>query len=765
MQNKLIICPNSEKIKILKNLNNNDNLHNIKFMTKKEFLSNYFFKYDEKALFYLMSKYNLHIDVAKAYLDLLYGIELDNVYSNRKLEYLKIIKKDLIDNNLLIFSNGFKKYISKMDIEVKNYYDLDLYEEKALNYKFNLKSNNINSSVYEFSSIEEEVNFVCIKIVELLKNGIDISKIHLCNVTNDYFYIIKKLFSYYKIPINIPFKNSIYGTKKVKDYLEKGILDLNSNDEVTKKLVSVLNSLADLDNNSEIYRKILEEKIKTTYLTNKKLDKAVSINNIYEDSFDSDDHVFVVGFNQDVLPSIRKDIEYITDKEKCEVEMYTTIYLNKREKEILTYVLSNINNLYLSYKLSTPFKEFYKSSLISELNLEVIKDYEVSYNHSNFYNKILLGEMLDNFKLYGEKDRSLELLNSNYDISYSTYDNSFTGINRNLYLEKLAYPLKLSYTSLNSYNECGFKYYLKNVLKLDDYEDTFAAFVGSLYHEILSLYRKSNFDFEIEYNKYLEKRELNLKEKLLLVRIKRDLLDFIEVIKKQDLITGYDEALYEEKVEIDIRNDISVKFIGYIDKIMYLKKVEDTYFSIIDYKTGMIDTHIEPMKYGLHMQLPVYLYLINYGRVFTNPIFTGIYYQNILYPYPSWSLKLDKEIKDRYLLKGYSTDNIEILEKFDSTYQDSEYIKSMKYSDDKFGTYTKLIDDNTLYNLVKYTKNHIEEKVDDILNAKFPINPKVYNKDNVSCTWCPFKDICFMLDKDLVYLEKQDDLSFLGGEE
>ena len=197
---------------------------------------------------------------------------------------------------------------------------------------------------------------------------------------------------------------------------------------------------------------------------------------------------------------------------------------------------------------------------------------------------------------------------------------------------------------------------------------------------------------------------------------------------------------------------------------MYLRKVEDTYFSIVDYKTGKIDTNIEPMKYGLHMQLPVYLYLINYGRVFTNPIFTGIYYQNILQPYPSWKKTIEKDIKDNYLLKGYSTTDTSILEKFDSTYEDSSYIKSMKYTDKGFGTYSKVIDDDTLYNLVKYTKKIIDTKTEDILQAKFDINPKIYGKDNVSCELCNFKDICFMKDKDLKYLEKQDDLSFLGGD-
>ena len=763
MHDKLIICPNSEKLKILSNLSKDNNLYNIKFMTKEEYLSNYYFKYDEKSIFYLMKKYNLHIDVAKVYLNSLYGIELEKVYDDNKIEFLKGIKKDLLDNDLLIINNNFKDYISNKEIEVINYYDLDLYEEKALNYKFN-GSSTINNSVYEFKTIEDEVNFVCIKIYELIKNGININNIHLCNVSNDYYYIIKRLFSYYNIPINIPFKNSIYSTRIVKDYLEKDILNLDSNDLITKKLVNVLNSLCDIDNTDPIYRDILIDKLKNTYISNDTLSNAVNISNLYDISFEDDEYVFVLGFNQDILPKTYKDIDYIPDKDKSNVLMYPSNYLNEREKNILIYVLSKIKNLYLSYKLSSPFSEFYPSSLINECNLDIIKEFSDNYSYSNKYNIIRLGEMLDNYKLYGEKDEYLEELNTHYNIDYSSYSNKFNGINRDLFLEKLSYPFKLSYTALNSYNECSFKYYLNYVLKLSDYESTFASFVGNLYHEILSLYNKNGFDLEVEYNKYLENRELNLKEKLLLVKIKKDLEELIEVIKSQNLITGYNDELHEEYVEVDIRDDISVKFIGYIDKIMYMKKIEDTYFSIVDYKTGKIDTNIEAMKYGLHMQLPVYLYLLNYGRVFSNPIFTGIYYQKILFSYPKWEKNLDKVLKDRYLLKGYSTDNLEVLEKFDSTYTDSELIRSMKYTD-KFDRYSKVIDDDTLYNLVKYTKNIIDKKVDDILSCKFDINPKVYVKEDVSCKFCKFKDICFKRDSDVTYLEKVEDLSFLGGEE
>ena len=698
----------------------------------------------------------------EVYLSNLYVVDINKKYNNEKLEFLKKLKIELIDNKLLSFNNGFLEYLKDKDIEVRNYYDLDLYEEEALNYKNEITSGNIEGPVYEFNTMEDEVSFVCEKIVELLNSGININKISLCNVSDDYFYTLKRIFGYYKIPINIPFKNSIYSTKVVKDYLDNGILDLDDINKygINKKLINNISSIDD-----SISREILINNLKNTYISNVKYTNAINIKNLKNEEFLDSEYVFVLGFNQDVLPNNYKDIEYISDKEKSEVNMYPTDYLNKREKDTIIYLLSKIKNLYLSYKLTSPFTAFYGSSLIEELNLKVIKNYKSSFKYSNFYNELLLGDMLDKYNLYGEKDECLGKLYNTYTIPYNTYDNKFTGINNDTYLTNLAYPLKISYTSLNSYNECAFKYYLKYVLKIEEFESTFPAFVGSLYHEILSLYRKTNFDLEIEFNNYLEKRELSLKEKLLLVRIKKDLIKFIEVLRKQEEYTSYKDELYEKKVEVDLNKKVSVKFIGFIDKIMYYKNIEDTYFSIVDYKTGTIDTHIESMKYGLHMQLPVYLYLIHYGRCFTNPIFTGIYYQNILFNYPTFDEKLEKTLKDRYLLKGYSTDDINVLNKFDSTYKSSELIKSMSYSDEKgFSRYTKLINNDTMYNLIKFTKNEIDTKTDKILEGDFSINPKVYDKES-ACKFCSFKDICFMKDKDVKYLEKVDSLDFLGGEE
>lgn len=768
--NSLIICPNQTKTKILKELSQTKKLVNIKFMTKEEYKKIYYFSYDDKSLAYLIKKYNYNIDVARVYINNLYAIDENKTYKSPKLNFLKDLKKELIREGLLIYNNTYKEYLKTKNIIVKNEYNLEKYEEEMLGIKEeHVPEKTITAPVVECNTLEEEVNQVCLEIINLLKKGADINKIYLTNVSTDYLYTIKSLFSFYHIPININFNYSIYSTKVVKDYLNTKELDLENKDKksINKKLINILSDLSFLDENSKEYKILLTDKLKNTFTSPVNLKNAITIKDLYKESFNDDEYVFVLGFNQDELPKMEKDISYITDKEKDEVSLYKTDYLNKRNKNNLVYILSNIKNLYLSYKLTSPFKSYYKSSLITDLSLNIIKPKLDSYNSSNIYNELRLASYLDLYHLYGEKNKDLSKLYTHYQIPYKTYSNVFTGINNDEYLTNLPYPLKLSYTSLNAYSECKFKYYIRHVLKLEPYTDTFQTYIGSMYHYILSVYKKTNFNFEEEYQKYLEKRDLSLKEKLLLIRIKKDLLKLIDILNKQDLITGYNDAYYEKKIDIDLKKKVSVIFTGSIDKIMYYQNIEDTYFSIIDYKTGSIDTHIEPMKYGLHMQLPVYLYLIHYSKAIKSPIFTGIYYQNILFNYPTWSKDIEKVKKDQYLLQGYSTDDISILSRFDSTYEKSEYIKSMSYNEEKgFGTYAtkKVLSNDTLYDLLDYTKNYISKETDNILSADFTINPKVYSNVNISCAFCSFKDICYMKEKDLVYLEKQNDLSFLGGD-
>ncbi len=763
--NLLIICPNEQKLKILDKLEKENKLYNLKFMTKEEYLSNYFFSYDDKAILYLMKKYHYKVDVCKVYLKYLYVIDDDQIYKNKKLIFLQNLKKELKQENLLDYNPSFKEYLNTKKKIVLNYNKLDLYEKKALDSKDIELTSPINLTVTKYQTMEEEVNTTALEIIELLKKGININKIYLTNIKDDYLYTIRRIFSYYNIPINLSKKYPIMGTDIVKDYLKEEKLDLENTNQVTKKLVSIINSLASLQDDSKEYKELLISKIKNTSLPSEVYQDAINIKDLEKETFEEDEYVFVLGFNQDILPRTEKDIDFISDKDKKEVDLYNTEEKNKIAKISLINTLTSIKNLYLSYKLETPFQSMYPSSLIEEYNMEVVDKKEDTYTHSNTYNKLRLASKLDTYNRYQEITPMLKELYTHYQIDYQTYDNQFKGINHNTYLEHLPYPLKLSYTSLNSYNECKFKYYLNYVLKVSKYEDTFQAFIGNLYHKILQLYQRKDFDFEQTYQNYLEKRDLSLKEKVLLVRLKKELLDLLDQEKSQDLILGYSDNLQEQKLEVKVREDIEVIFTGIIDKIMYYKKIEDTYFAIVDYKSGYVDTKIEKMKYGLSLQLPIYLYLINYSKAFSNPIFTGIYYQTVLFNYPTFDKKPIEEIKkERLKLQGYSTDNLDVLSRFDPTYEKSEVIKSMKYTEKGFYHYAKVLSDEDVYNIIRYTKKEIEEKTDQILKADFEINPKIYDGKNISCEHCSFKDICYTVEKDKKYLNKVKDLSFLESE-
>ena len=114
-KSKLIICPNEEKNKILLSLSNDKDIHPIKFMNKREYLSNYYFSYDDEAIYYLMNKYNLNIDVCKVYLNNLYVIDINKNYKNDKLNYLK----DLIITDGVISPN-FDRQILEYSINIGN---------------------------------------------------------------------------------------------------------------------------------------------------------------------------------------------------------------------------------------------------------------------------------------------------------------------------------------------------------------------------------------------------------------------------------------------------------------------------------------------------------------------------------------------------------------------------------------------------------------------------------------------------------------------
>ena len=763
--NLLIICPNSYKIAILKYLNDYKLLFNIKFLTMNEYLKSIKFDYNEDAVHYLVSK-KMKVDNAITILDNLYYIE-DKDYHNEKLDYLVKIKKELDNHNLLLYDDLFSKMLNKRKIIVYGYGKLDRFSNSLFSNATIIPYKVINKKydVYHFENIKDEVEFVFQKICDLLNKKIDINNICLMNVDSDYIPYIKIMEQFYGIKVDIDNSDVLMGT-----IIGKKFYDLVCDN---KKDIEIINELEEFKENSEYpfitqllnkysnYNLIdVKEEIKYELLNRKlkkeKLNNVIKVKNVF-DYVNNDEYVFLLNFNNSSIPSLKMDTDYITDDICNLVGVDNTDNNNELIKVNTLNYLSNICNITISYKDKSPFNIYSPSILLDYIDYDE-KEYERSYNYSDLANKTLFTAYLDDYVKYGIKNKDMSYLSYNYGINdYLSYLNEFKGIDKNSLLKYLNNELSLSYSSLDNYYECAFKYYLSNILKLDEYEETFYTIIGNLFHYVLSKMNEKDFDIDKEYDNYLKDKKFNNKEKFFLDKLKKDLIFVIETIKKHQFITGFNNMLYEKKLDITLMNSPYVHLKGYIDKIMYEEKDDDTLVSIVDYKTGNVDVTIKNIKFGLSMQLPIYLYLIKKSNVFKNPKFTGFYLQHILDFNISKSKKtLEEEKYNRLKLSGYSTSELDRLSVYDSTYENSSMIKGLKLNKDgSISKLAKVLSDNDVDEIMKLTHEKIMEAVNNILDGKFMINPKILNGKNISCEYCHFKDICYHQDKNNIYLKDE----------
>lgn len=771
----LIITPNSYKKRILLK---QKKLCNIKFMTLSELKQQLLFSYDERAIYYLMKKYHYKYDIAKMYLDNLYYI---GDIQNSKIFHLKNMKEELNEEKLLLYNSHFRNYLTTKEIVFFGYmftkFDYQLINEIKKITKVHIieESNSQENDLiaYEFSTIEDEICFVATKIINLLKQNVSYQHIKLMNIDDSYYNTIKRIFSFYHLDISIP-DSSLYSNTKVQSFLKELNQTKNWKDAFStiSKDSKIYQSLISICNRYTFTRQIdfsiiqcIEEEIKKTRIEPPQ--ESLKIFSI-DDYITPDDFVFLMNFNQNSVPKIYKDEDYLSDSIKEQLNLDTSMTLNQLEKEKVTQKLKSISNLTITYKRKTPYQEYYPSNLIKEMNIVVKKDNnEEKYLYSNLYNKIELTKKLDKMIKFNEIADDISLLYHNIkDLSYLTYNNQFTGISKQSFLKSLNHKLLLSYSSIDQYYRCSFRYYLQHILKLSKYEENFAIFIGNLFHYILSVAFLDNFDFEKEFSNYLKDYNGNYKENFFIKKLKGELKFVIETIQKQNDLSHFKQERYEERVYMNQTGNISITFMGVIDKIKYYKQNDKNYIVIIDYKTGYPETNLKNTVYGLEMQLPIYLYLANHLKQIKNVEVVGIYLQKILNKKLTRDFNKDyqQERRNQLKLEGYSVDDEEILEQFDITYKDSDMIKGLKKGSNGFYAYSKMLSRQQIVSLNRLVSKKIEEAKNNILEAKFDINPKQIGETLKGCEFCEYKELCYRKEEDIIHLKEYKDLSFLDNE-
>ena len=773
VDNSILIVPSSLKESIIKDIRNKNKELNIKIFNLDEFIKKLTFDYDEKTIYELMKQENVNYNIAKLYLKNICYV--DNYCDNDKLNKLFDIKNSI--DKYLIKDNFFRKLIKDKKIVIYGYDYINQYQRYILNSVENVEVINkeyreFNHDVYRFDTLENEVIFIAENIAKLIDDDVDIDDIFIANLDSNYYNVIKRIFNMYNIPININDKNNLYQTNIGKYFInnlsndiervfelieEKFDMSTGCNKSIYNKLIDVVNKFYFTNDYISVKENIVNV-MKNTYIDSVKYNNAINEINILDNVIDDDKYVFLVGFNLNKIPATVKDEDYITDNIKPEY-LEKSYELNILNKEIYYKAISSIKNLVISYKEKHLNESFYPSLLIDEYKMSVL-DYDFKYSkYSNDINKLSLAKSIDSLIKFNIYNDNLSILYNNYKIPYMSYDNRFSGIDKNNLYKYLDNKLNLSYSSMDNYYHCAFKFYISNILKLDCFETTLQAYIGNLYHYVLSKAFIDDFDFDNSVRYFIENNpyERSYKNDYFIDKVVVELRSVIKTIEYQNTLMNMDEAMYEKKINVEKLGIININFKGFIDKL--LKK--DKSVVIIDYKTYMIDINLNYLPYGLSMQLPVYLYLTkNLDKDYE---IIGFYLQQILFgKFNKNDKKTLKELKhDNLKLKGYSLGNESLLYNFDSTITNSELIHGMKLTSKGFGPYSKVLTNKQIDNIVKITDDRINECIDGITNANFVINPKKINGKNIGCEFCKYKDICFMTNKDFKELEDIKDLSFL----
>ena len=738
----IIICKKGFKEQFLK-LNI---LKPVKLMTPTEFIKKLYFTYDESAILYIMKKYNIKYDIAKMYLENIYYVE-DTLYDIEKLDFLVNLKKELISNSLLIYNKLFQEYVKNVDIIL---YDIrpNNYLLKALsNLKYKEVKRNYNNYSHEiikFHKINEEVEYVAYNIASLIDSGISPLKIYLTNVDKSYYNTINRIFPLFNLKVNLNNQVNLVSFPLVREFLKlissftiKESLDkLNQKDPIYNELVKVINKYLIYDDIN-----LIIHKIKTSTIPETSYDGAINIIDYLDHISDDTEYIFFLCFNDGQVPISYKDTEYITDSIKKYLNLEDTRVLNKYLRIDIIKNLSDIKNLTITYKEKDDKKTYYKSTL-SDYFKEVPANINKEISYSKKLNQIKLASCYDEYIKYGYKSKDFTYLLNNYSINYFSYNNKYTHIKRDL--DKL----KLSYSKMQNYNKCAFKYYLTDILKLDIYEENFSTVIGSMVHFVLEQCLSNN---ETDIDKYVTifigDKTFTKKENFFLEKYKECIRELLNEIKLEKEYTIFKDAMYEKKIEIDYGNNIS--FIGIIDKVLYYQDDDTTYVALIDYKTGADQITLKYLKYGLNIQLPIYLYLSSKLNL-KNIVYSGFYLQ-----------KFNITEKD-YRLIGYSNSDKAVLERFDREYYNSKIIKGMKTKNDgSFYKSAKVLSNDEIKEITDITESQIKNVIENIQNNNFDINPKISEGKNISCTYCKFKDICFVTKLDEVTIEPKE----YGGEE
>lgn len=703
------------------------------------------------------------------------------------------------NNHLILDENHLSYYKSKKVYFVNYYGDDDLINQMLpflKHYERCFTTNSINKelTIFHFENYDDEILEVVNHIAILLNKKVDPAKIVIHKVNKDYLNKLEEYLMIYKIDYIVEGEGSFFDVDIVKNFfhdlknyeamqlnkvLKDYLIDKKDN-KIFSKIGKVLEPLImlDLTINSITLDLIKDVFIHTIY--QEEVTNAIKIENVLNHIYDDDTHIFIMNFSHGEIAHIYKDDTYLNDKIRKNLKLLTSFDRTQIEEKKILDCIHSYESIHLSYSTYCSSKIYMPSNLIKELaKKRIVNICDASIHIYHIVNedmaKMRFFKAYALYRLYQKK--TFDYL---YGYTYfcddltKRYQSDF-----NATLDYLALPtlfMELSYTKLNDYFSCPFRFYLKYILNIEEkMEDNNSTFVGRMYHFVLEKVVAKRYidrrtkeevleNISVYICDFVKNQTYEIKDKLkfYLNKFSEELKLIVEIIMDFMDHSSFEVLGLEQKLEKQL-DDYTV-VVGLIDKILKYQE----YYLVIDYKTNPVHPNWYALDVGLDLQLPLYLYLIKAND--PNAKIAGSYLQSV---FRTSLLKYEDKPLSKLMLEqlkyvGYTLQDRDVILAIDTNALNGSGSLPKQIVSNKgfYKNFLKKSFTQTQFDaIILYVEKLIFEANKKIRKGLFPILPLTDEKNESVCRYCRLKDLCYRNETMKKVYKKHDDFSYLfeGG--
>lgn len=468
------------------------------------------------------------------------------------------------------------------------------------------------------------------------------------------------------------------------------------------------------------------------------------------------EHLYVIGFNAPAFPPASKDDGLLSTAEKEAMGINTAFIENAMAAELVRTLLRTGSDRYFSLVDKNglgrddkpPFRPYVmEKEPIREERVLPVNESGIPCSYSKEETEFLSARAKDNLRLYREESEE-QAYYSDAELNYCGYDNSFTGVSF-----PIPKPLKLSYSSLDAYLNCPFRYYLDSFLLPDNREYSFNAAFGTLFHYAVQIEQGGTIDWKAVAEEADRRFDGHYLDRCLaLEKVKYA----AALVRQHDAFIAnskFGKAVQREKlVYQQLSDDLAVK--GRIDEACF----SSDQVIIVDFKTGSASFSYSEALKKRNLQLPTYLLM-------ARELFKG--YEPVgafIVSAKGFGLGLD----DPFKLDGIFLDEEDTMIALDPRLQPSSashYVEGLKRKKDgDYGQSSKRIAAADLNKLADTALEAFEEVGRDVFAHAFPIAPKRV-KGRTPCKLCGLRDVCFLKDEQIVEDDGDEGDEGEGGNE